>query len=295
MESLELIISVLIGVAYLTLAERKVLGGIQRRKGPELVGAYGLLQAISDGIKLILKEVILPKESKKYIFIGAPILSLLLSLIIWGVIPIKRGIVLEDEQLGLLLILAISSISIYSTLYTGWSSVSKYGYLGAIRGIIQLISYEVSLGIILMSIIIINRKMNLNNIIEDQIYISNIYGFLPIFIFWLISILAETNRHPFDLVEAESELVAGNIVEYGGFAFGGIYLAEYSFILLMSNLTSILFYHGSLFFTLFCATLFIWIRAILPRFRYDQLILLGWTKILPLSLSFFSFYLALFL
>lgn len=291
---IEIIIIVLIGIAYITLAERKIMGSMQRRVGPNIVGIYGILQPISDGIKLIIKEIIIPQQSNKlYYFIG-PILILTFNFIIWVPFPFIFGIQIQDLNNGILYILAISSLSVYLLLYSGWSGNSKYAFIGSLRSIAQLISYEVSIGIIIMSVIIISRSFNLNEIILHQIYISNLIPLLPIFILFFISILAETNRPPFDLPEAESELIAGYIVEYGGFAFGAIYLAEYGFILAMSTLSSILFWGNpgtilGILNTIITIFSFIWIRSALPRIRFDQLMNLGWTQILPFSISFLIF------
>jgi len=285
--SLEVIIIVLIGVAFITLSERKVLGSMQRRKGPNILGLYGLLQPIVDGLKLAIKEQIIPQQANKIYYILGPIITLVLALIIWVPIPFNiKGMITENEY-SILYIIAISSLSVYILLFTGWSSNSKYAFLGAIRSIAQLISYEVSIGLIIMGVIIINNSLNLTTILYNQIYISNYRIIFPLFILFLISALAETNRPPFDLPEAESELIAGYIVEYGGFTFAAIYLAEYTFIQSMSVLTSILFFGASnpLIISLIIF-FFIWIRATLPRIKYNNLMQLGWQKILPFTIAF---------
>lgn len=293
-EVLEVIIILLIGIAYITIAERKVMGSMQRRVGPNITGIYGILQPLADGLKLVIKETIIPQQSNKIYYLIGPMIILTLCLIIWVPIPFRLGEQIEENNNGILYILAISSLSVYILLYSGWSSNSKYAFLGSLRSIAQLISYEVSIGIIIMSVILLNNSFNLNELILHQIYISNIIPLFPIFILFLISILAETNRPPFDLPEAESELIAGYIVEYGGMAFAAIYLAEYGFIQAMSSLCSILFWgapgtiSGTLF-TIFIIFIFIWIRSALPRIRYDQLMSLGWTKILPFSISYLIF------
>jgi len=294
-EILELIIVVLIGVAYITLAERKVMGAMQRRKGPNIVGVYGILQPIVDGIKLFIKEIIIPQQSNKINYILGPIITLMLSLIIWIPIPLNniRGVIYENNY-GIIYILAISSLSAYILLYAGWSSNSKYTFIGAIRAIAQLVSYEISIGIIIMSVLILNNSFNLIEILFNQIYIPNMLFLFPIFILFIISSLVETNRPPFDLPEAESELVAGLLTEYGGMAFASLYLAEYAFLQSMSILTSILFL-GNTIYTVFIIFIFIWVRAALPRIRYDQLMSLGWTKILPFSISYLIFVLSFFL
>lgn len=284
---LELILIILLGVAYITLAERKILGSMQRRKGPNIIGIFGILQPITDGIKLIIKEILIPQQSNKIYFILGPIITLSLSFMIWVPIPLGNRIIISDTNYGLLYILAISSISVFILLFSGWSSNSKYAFIGAIRSIAQLISYEVSIGLIIMSLIILSGSFNLLFFINNQIFLPNIFPLFPLFFLFLISALAETNRPPFDLPEAESELIAGYIIEYGGMAFAAIYLAEYSFIQSMSVLTTLLFF-GSFnpFFITFIIFFFIWIRATLPRIRYNNLMILGWTKILPFSISY---------
>lgn len=288
-KGIEILIPIIISIALLTLGERKVLGSIQRRVGPNIIGYYGLLQPITDGVKLILKESIMPNKSNYYYFLIAPLATFGISLLLWAVIPFNKDIIIYDTNYSILYILAVSSISIYGILYGGWSSNSKYAFIGTMRAISQLISYEVSIGIILISVITLNNSFNLIEIINSQIYIWNIVALWPIFIMFIISILAETNRTPFDLLEAESELVAGFLVEYSSIIFAAFYLGEYGIILFMSTLTSILFFGlpGVSIFTLFILITIIWIRATLPRLRYDQLINLGWTKILPLSISYF--------
>jgi NADH:ubiquinone oxidoreductase subunit H len=289
---IEFIIVILIGVAYITLSERKVMGAMQRRKGPNIVGLYGVLQPIIDGVKLLIKEILIPQQSNKVNYIIGPTITLILSLIIWLVIPLGglQGYYKESNY-SIIYILAISSISAFILLYTGWSSNSKYTFLGAIRSIAQLISYEVSFGIIILNVMIMNDSLNLLKILYEQIYIPNIVFLFPIFFLFIISALAETNRPPFDLPEAESELVAGLLTEYGGFAFAALYLAEYAFVQSMSILSSILFF-GSTYFTFFFIFVFIWVRASLPRIRYDQLMNLGWSKILPFSISYLIFLLS---
>lgn len=288
-KGIEILIPIIISIALLTLGERKVLGSIQRRVGPNIIGYWGLLQPITDGVKLILKESIMPNKSNYYYFLIAPLATFGISLLLWAVIPFNKDIIIYDTKYSILYILAVSSISIYGILYGGWSSNSKYAFIGTMRGISQLISYEVSIGIILISVITLNNSFNLIEIFYSQIYIWNIIALWPIFFMFIISILAETNRTPFDLLEAESELVAGFLVEYSSIIFAAFYLGEYGIILLMSTLTSILFFGlpGVSIFTLFIVISIIWIRATLPRLRYDQLMNLGWTKILPLSISYF--------
>lgn len=289
---IELIIVVLIGVAYITLAERKVMGAMQRRKGPNIIGIYGILQPIIDGVKLLIKEILIPQQSNKINYIIGPTITLILSLVIWIPIPIGNLYgYFKENNYGIIYILAVSSISAFILLFTGWSSNSKYTFLGAIRSIAQLVSYEVSFGIIILNVMLLNDSLNLIKIIYKQIFIPNILFLFPIFILFLLSALAETNRPPFDLPEAESELVAGVLTEYGGFAFAALYLAEYAFVQSMSLLTAILFF-GNSYLTFFFIFLFIWIRASLPRIRFDQLISLGWGKILPFSICFLIFVLS---
>lgn len=287
-KDIELLIPILISIALLTLGERKIMGSIQRRKGPNIVGIYGILQPFSDGLKSILKENILPQNTTIY-YIYAPFISLIISLLLWAVIPFNINIIIYDINYSLLLILAITSISIYGILYGGWSSKSQWSMIGTLRATSQLISYEISLGFILFSIITLNSSFNLIDILYNQIYIWNIIPLLPISLLLLISILAETNRTPFDLLEAESELVAGFLVEYSSISFLSYYLAEYSIILFFSKLFSILFLADHFF--ILPLFLIIWIRASLPRLKYDQLIYMGWMIILPHSINY---YLSLF-
>lgn len=292
---IELIIVILIGVAYLTLAERKVMGAMQRRIGPNIVGPYGILQPIIDGVKLVIKEILLPQQANKLNYMIGPIITLILSLIIWIPIPIYNIYSSYIEMnYSIIYILVISSLSAFILLFSGWSSNSKYTFLGAIRSIAQLVSYEVSFGLIVLNIIVINDSFNLVKILYKQIYIPNFFLLFPILLLFIISSLAETNRPPFDLPEAESELVAGILTEYGGFAFGALYLAEYAFMMSMSIMTSILFF-GTTFLTFFFIFVFIWVRASLPRIRFDQLISLGWTSILPFSICYLIFILSFYL
>lgn len=294
----------LIAVAYLTLAERKVLGSMQLRKGPNTVGVYGLLQPIADGLKLFSKETILPTQANLGIFIMAPILAFVLSLISWTVIPYERGVVVSDLNVGVLYLFAVSSISVYAILTSGWSSNSKYAFFGAIRAAAQMISYEVSIGLILMTIIICTGSLNLTDIVLAQKDIWFIVPLFPAAIMFFISALAETNRAPFDLTEGESELVSGYNVEYSSMTFALFMLAEYSHIILMSVLTALFFLGGWLPFPFmseipgiinlaikatFITFVFVWVRASFPRIRYDQLMQLLWKSYLPLSLGFLVF------
>ena len=299
-----IILPILLSVAFFTVFERKVLASIQRRRGPNVVGIFGLLQAFADGVKLLLKETIIPSASNSFIFILAPIFTFLLSLLSWSLIPFDKFIVISDINLSVLFLFAFSSLGVYGIIMSGWSSNSKYAFLGALRSSAQLISYEVSMAIIIMPILACSSSVNLTKIILSQSDLFYFFVFFPSCILFFISILAETNRVPFDLPEAESELVSGYNVEYSSVGFVLFFLAEYSNIILMSSLMSCLFFGGWLpLFTLYCIPgwiwlsikvvfvgfFFIWIRAILPRFRYDQLMELGWKVILPISLSYLFF------
>lgn len=296
--TLEVVVGILIGVAYITLAERKVMGAMQRRKGPNILGIYGLIQPVLDGLKLFIKEILVPQQVNRANYMIGPMVTLALSLIIWIPIPlsplINKGGVVGESGYSIIYILAISSISVYILLYTGWSSNSKYTFIGAIRAIAQMISYEVSMGIIIMAVILLNNSLNLLKIEYASIYLENIFTCLPVFLLFLVSALAETNRPPFDLPEAESELVAGVLTEYGGMAFASLYLAEYAFVQSMSLLTSILFL-GNPLYTPLVILIFIWARASLPRIKYDQLMSLGWTKLLPFSISYLVLLFSLYL
>lgn len=278
--SLIIIIGVLISIAYITLAERKIMGLMQRRLGPRTE-----IQPIKDGLKLYLKEIIIPSRADK-ILIG-PLIILVLCLIIWYVIPFNLGISYSDSNYSILYLLAISSLNVYVYIFSGWITLSKYANLGSLRSISQLISYEVSVGIIFMNIIILTNSFNLNDLYENQIFIPYFFPLIPIALLFFLSILAETNRTPFDLPEAESELIAGYLIEYSGFAFASIYLAEYGFILILSYLFGLLFFPTCIIpVCLFIIFSFIWVRSALPRLRFDHLITLGWNNILPLSITY---------
>lgn len=299
---LSIIIPLLISVAYFTLAERKVMGIIQRRKGPNVIGYLGLLQPLADGLKLFSKETILPSNSNFVLFILAPILTFFLSLMSWAVIPLFNNVVLADINLGILYIFSISSLSVYGILIAGWSSNSKYPFLGALRSTAQMISYEVSIGFIIVNVSLCSGSFNLNNIVMSQVDIWYVVPLFPMFVLFAISMLAETNRHPFDLPEAEAELVSGYNVEYSAMTFALFFLGEYANMLLMSSFITIMFLGGwlplmNIFPTSFWFSLklsisvffFILARAALPRYRYDQLMLLGWKSFLPLSLGYLIF------
>lgn len=298
---LPIILPIILSVAFLTLYERKVLSSMQRRRGPNVVGLLGLIQAFADGVKLILKETIIPSSSNYIIFLLSPILIFTLSLFGWSLIPFYKGVVIVDIDLGIIFILAISSLSVYGVIMSGWSSNSKYALFGALRSSAQMISYEVSIGLLIMPVIFLSGTTNLSGIIFAQKNMFNCFPFFISFILFFICILAETNRLPFDLPEAESELVSGYNVEYAALTFAFFFLAEYSYIILMSTLLVILFLGGWLpifnifsfipgyiwFFLkiIFVIFSFIWVRATLPRYRYDQLMWLGWKVMLPLSLG----------
>ena len=291
-----LIIPILLAVAFLTLVERKVLGYIQFRKGPNVVGPYGLLQPIADAIKLFIKEPLRPATSSISIFILAPILALSLALTIWIPLPIPYPLI--NINLGVLFILAISSLAVYSILWSGWASNSKYALIGALRAVAQTISYEVTLAIILLSVLLINGSFTLSTLIITQEQVWLIFPAWPLAIIWFISTLAETNRAPFDLTEGESELVSGFNVEYAAGPFALFFIAEYANIIIINIFTTILFlgaFHNPILpelytinFTIKSLLLtisFLWIRASYPRFRYDQLIHLLWKNFLPLTLA----------
>lgn len=300
---LSVVVVVLIGVAYFTLAERKIMGTIQRRKGPNVVGFQGLLQPLADGLKLFVKESILPSNANKALFILAPMLTFGLSLMGWAVIPFGESLVLADINVGILYLLAVSALGVYGIILSGWASNSKYAFLGALRSAAQMVSYEVSIGFILITVVLCAGSFNLSSIVLAQEKVWFCVPHFPMFILFFISALAETNRHPFDLPEAEAELVSGYNVEYSAMGFALFFLGEYANMLLMSALTAILFLGGwlplfdvfplnlvpgSVWFGLkigFFVILFIVMRACLPRFRYDQLMSLGWKVFLPFSLG----------
>nr|YP_009943796.1 NADH dehydrogenase subunit 1 [Acanthisitta chloris]QOD95614.1 NADH dehydrogenase subunit 1 [Acanthisitta chloris] len=294
--SLSYIAPILIAVAFLTLVERKILSYMQARKGPNIVGPFGLLQPMADGVKLFIKEPIRPSTSSPYLFITTPILALMLAITIW--VPLPLPFALTDLNLGLLFLLAMSSLAVYSILWSGWASNSKYALIGALRAVAQTISYEVTLAIILLSVIILSGNYTLNTLATAQEPLYLIFSSWPLTMMWYISTLAETNRAPFDLTEGESELVSGFNVEYAAGPFALFFLAEYANIMLMNALTTILFLNPSFlnppkeFFPIILATKtlllsagFLWIRASYPRFRYDQLMHLLWKNFLPLTLA----------
>ena len=301
-----LLVPLLVAVAYLTLAERKIIGAMQLRVGPNTAGPFGILQPIADAIKLLRKELIIPSQANKFLFILAPILTFGLAIAGWAVIPVGH-FTIANINLGVLYLLAISSLGVYGIILAGWASHSRYAFLGAMRSSAQMISYELTIGLVILSIVVTTGSLNLTEIVEIQQKNSFLLNLLlvPLSIVFFIAVLAETNRHPFDLPEAESELVAGYHVEYSSMAFALFFLGEYANMILMSAITSLFFLGGwfppfgcsflnflppIVWFSLkiaFCLFIFIWIRAALPRYRYDQLMRLGWKFLLPFSLTWF--------
>ena len=307
---LALVVPLLVTVAMLTYAERKVIAAMQLRKGPNVVGPFGLLQPFADALKLITKETIIPARANRIVFIMAPMVTFLLSLVAWAVIPFAPGWVISDINVGILYLFAISSLGVYGIIMAGWASNSKYAFLGALRSAAQMVSYEVSIGFVIITVLLCVGSLNLQDIVKAQAGgIWHWHAFqlmpplLPMAVLFFISALAETNRSPFDLPEGESELVAGYFVEYSSMSFALFFLGEYAAMILMSGMTSVLFLGGwdsplpfapftwipgPIWFSLkiaFCLFVFLWVRATLPRYRYDQLMRLGWKVFLPLSLG----------
>ena len=297
-----LLIPVLVTVAMIVWLDRRVWAFVQKRRGPNVVGPFGLLQSLADALKYIFKEIIIPASSNKVIFILAPIITMTLALISWAVIPFSENLVLADINVGILYLFAISSLGVYGIIMGGWASNSKYPFLGAIRSAAQMVSYEVSIGVIIINVLLCVGSLNLNDIVLAQQKIWFVLPLFPMFVIFFISALAETNRPPFDLPEAEAELVAGYQTEYSGMMYAMFWLGEYANILLMCAMGSILFLGGWLppfdieafsiipkpfwliFKILFLFILFALVKAIVPRYRYDQLMKLGWKIFLPLSL-----------
>ena len=310
LKALGIILPLLISVAFLTLLERKVMASMQQRRGPNVVGFFGLLQPFADGLKLLVKETILPSSANIGLFILAPILTFLLSLSSWAVIPIDSNTVFVDLNIGVLYLLAISSLGVYGIVIAGWSSNSKYAFLGALRSAAQMISYEVSMGLIIISVLICSGSLNLTDIVYSQKDIWYICPLLPLFLIYFISSLAETNRAPFDLPEAEAELVSGYNTEYAAVGFTLFFLGEYANMIMMSSTLTLFFLGGWLsptsllsfipscvffgFETTIILFFFIWVRASFPRYRYDQLMRIGWKIFLPFSLGWVLFLVGLF-
>ena len=299
-----LVVPLLIGVAYLTYAERKVIGAMHLRRGPNVVGPYGLLQPIADGMKLFFKETIIPTGANKVVFLVAPMLTFSLALIAWAVIPVGNGLVIANINVGVLYLFAFSSLGVYGVLMAGWSSNSKYAFLGGLRSAAQMVSYEVSMGFIIITVLLVAGSLNLSDIVRaQQETICFVVPLFPMAIIFFITTLAETNRHPFDMPEAEAELVSGYNVEYSAMTFALFFLGEYANMILMAGMTTILFLGGWLpildvapfnwipgpiWFALkmaFVLFIFLWVRATFPRYRYDQLMRLGWKVFLPISLA----------
>ncbi|MBP0445671.1 NADH-quinone oxidoreductase subunit NuoH [Roseomonas sp. SSH11] len=301
-QALALLVPLLIGVAYMTWAERKIMAAMQLRKGPNVVGPFGLLQPFADAGKMLMKETIVPTGASRVLFIMAPMLTFILAMIAWAVIPVNEGWAIADINVGILYLFAISSLGVYGIIIAGWASNSKYAFLGALRSAAQMVSYEVSMGFVIVTVLLCVGSLNLTEIVLAQKGLWFAIPLFPMFIIFFISTLAETNRAPFDLPEGESELVAGFFVEYSAMTFALFFLGEYANMILMSSLTTILFLGGWLppfdvaplnwvpgpvWFILkvcFCLFVFVWVRATFPRYRYDQLMRLGWKVFLPISL-----------
>lgn len=295
-----IVVPVIVGMAMLTWFERKVMGAMQLRQGPQLVGPFGLLQPFADGIKLIQKETIVPAGANRVVFVAAPMLTFLLALVAWAVIPFGPGMVLADINVGVLYLFAISSLGVYGVIMAGWASNSKYAFLGSLRSAAQMVSYEVSIGLVIITVLLCVGSLNLSAIVEAQRTVWFAIPLFPMFIIFFVSALAETNRAPFDLAEGESELVGGFHTEYSSMAFALFFLGEYINMIVMSAFTTVLFLGGwlppfafldfipgPLWFILkvvFCLFVFVWVRATMPRYRYDQLMRLGWKVFLPFSL-----------
>jgi len=301
-QTLALLVPVLFAVAYLTWAERKVLGAMQMRRGPNVVGPFGMGQPFADAIKMLMKETIIPSGASRGLFIMAPILTFVLAMMAWAVIPVNDGWAIADINVGILYLFAISSLGVYGIIIAGWASNSKYAFLGALRSAAQMVSYEVSMGFVIVTVLLCVGSLNLTEIVRAQENLWFAIPLFPMFVIFFISTLAETNRAPFDLPEGESELVAGFFVEYSSMSFALFFLGEYANMILMSALTTILFLGGwyppldiaplnwipgPVWFALKVAALlfvFVWVRATFPRYRYDQLMRLGWKVFLPFSL-----------
>jgi len=308
-KALALAVPLLLAVAFLTLAERKVLAAMQRRRGPNVVGPLGSFQPLADGVKMIFKETVLPGLANKVLFVLAPLLTLFLAISGWAVVPLAEGLVLADLNLGLLYLFAVSSLGVYGIVLAGWSSNSRYAFLGALRSAAQMVSYEVSIGLILINLLLAAGSLNFSHLVLAQQRVWFLVPLFPLALLFFVSALAETNRPPFDLPEAEAELVSGYNVEYSAVGFVLFFVGEYANIILMSSLGVVFFLGGWLPFPLlplgpgptFLSKLllvlfaFIWVRAAFPRYRYDQLMRLGWKVFLPLSLGWVVFVASLLL
>jgi NADH-quinone oxidoreductase subunit H len=299
---LAIVLPLMIVAAYLVWGERKVMAAMQLRLGPNVVGPFGLFQSFADLIKMVCKETIVPTGANKVVFLIAPIVTFVLAMVAWAVIPFSAGVVLSDINVGIMFLFAVSSMGVYGIVMAGWASNSRYAFLGALRSAAQMVSYEVSMGFVIITVLLVVGSLNLSAIVEAQRNLWFAVPLLPMFVIFFISTLAETNRHPFDLPEAEAELVAGYQVEYSAMAFGLFFVGEYANMVLMSAMTTILFLGGWLppfgvapftwvpdivwFFLKVGLVLFvfIWVRATVPRYRYDQLMRLGWKVFLPISL-----------
>jgi NADH-quinone oxidoreductase subunit H len=299
------VVPLLLAVAFLTLVERRVMGAMQRRQGPNVWGFGGLLQPFFDGLKLLLKEPILPSTADQPLFLWAPILTFLTSQAAWAALPTSQAGAVSDLSLGTMYFLAIGSLGVYGVLLAGWSSNSKYAFLGCCRSVAQMISYELPMGLIVLTVVVVSHSLNWSQLVQSQQHVWFLVPLWPLALVWMICCLAETNRAPFDLPEAEAELVAGYNVEYSSMGFALFFIAEYANLILMSTVTSLLFLGGiaapfewlsflpgSLWLslkTLLVLFTFIWVRATLPRYRYDMLMNLGWKVFLPLTLAGFLF------
>ncbi|MDE2459103.1 MAG: NADH-quinone oxidoreductase subunit NuoH [Rhodospirillales bacterium] len=300
LKTLALVVPLLIGVAYLTYFERKVMGAIQLRKGPNVVGPFGLMQPFADALKMLTKETIIPTGADKVLFVLAPMITCGLAILAWAVIPVNNGWGIANINVGILYLFAVSSLGVYGVIVAGWASNSKYAFLGALRSAAQMVSYEVSMGFVIVTVLILAGSLNLNAIVLAQKHLWFAVPLFPLFIIFFISGLAETNRAPFDLAEGESEIVAGFFVEYSAMSFALFFLGEYANMIMISGMTTVLFLGGwlsplpflpggVLWFLIkvfICLFVFVWVRATLPRYRYDQLMALGWKVFLPISLVY---------
>ncbi len=304
LKALLILAPLLVAVAMMTLAERKIMAAIQLRRGPNVVGPFGLFQPFADAIKMIMKETIIPTGANRILFLMAPMLTFALAMIAWAVIPVNDGWAIADINVGILYLFAISSLGVYGIIIAGWASNSKYPFLGALRSAAQMVSYEVSMGFVIVTVLLCVGSMNLNAIVMAQQTVWFIIPLFPMAVIFFISTLAETNRSPFDLPEGESEIVAGFFVEYSSMSFALFFLGEYANMFLMAAMTTILFLGGWLppfgiepftwvpgpiwFILKICAVMFVfvWVRATFPRYRYDQLMRLGWKVFLPFSLFY---------